>query len=144
MRLVPVDPEDESHVQLLWDLHQLRPEVAKVSSKGCTQTFEGHREFVRAHPYAEWCLIEACGKIVGSVFISQPMRPSVVGDELSSEIFPAYQREGYAYDAVRAMERRHPRPKYFWNVSPENYASMALAQKLGGKPCQVTFELVAE
>lgn len=160
MRLIPVDPKNEEHVRFLYELFLARPEDAKISSKGAPPTFEEHRQFVENHPYADWSLIEVqdppsagdeiCwragngGCVVGSVFISQPARPSVVGDELSADLLPSHRGKGYAEQALRLMMEKHGPRRFVANVAPENYASMALFKKLGFLLCQVTFEKAAD
>lgn len=150
MRLVPVDPKNETHVRFLYELFLSRPEDAKISCKGAPPSYEEHRHFVESHPYADWSLIEPyeldCeDKIyVGSVFISQPARLSVVGDELSVDLLPQFRGHGHAEEALRLMMEKHAPRRFIANVAPENYASMALFKKLGFKLCQVTFERIPD
>jgi RimJ/RimL family protein N-acetyltransferase len=156
MRLIPVDPKNEDHVRFLYDLFLARPEDAKISAKGIP-TYEDHRYFVENHPYADWSIVEIEGgkrldlemnriviirTAVGSAFISQPSRPSVVGDELSVDILHEYRGSGYAEQALRLMMEKHGPRRFIANVAPENYASMALFKKLGFKMCQFTFEKI--
>lgn len=160
--LIPVDPQNETHLRFLYELLAARPVIAAVSHKKMP-SFEEHCEFVRNHPYADWCLIaqdhrdrynSSCGghddpkgdnlTFVGSVFLSQPARPSVVGDELSVDMNADWRGKGYAERALRMMMEKHGPRRYIANVGHENYASMALFQKLGFKLCQVTFELVPQ
>ncbi len=143
MKLVPVNPFDELHVTFLFELLRLRPPQAAVSHKKMP-TLDQHAEFVSAHPYYDWSLIEiGAGQtmFVGSAFLSQPARPSVVGDELHVEVHPFYRGKGYASQALRMMMQRHPRARYVANVGHINYPSMALFQRLGFTLCQHTFEL---
>jgi RimJ/RimL family protein N-acetyltransferase len=149
MRLIPVDPKNETHVRFLYELFLSRPEDAKISCKGAPPSYEEHRHFVENHPYADWSLIEtwratnADGMLdffIGAVFISRPARPSVVGDELSVDIHPDFRGSGYAEEALRLMMEKHAPRRFIANVAPENYASMALFKKLGFKLCQVTFD----
>jgi RimJ/RimL family protein N-acetyltransferase len=150
MRLIQVDPVNETHVRFLYELFLARPEDAKISAKGIP-AYEDHRHFVENHPYADWSLIEITRSggtlgsgtsVVGAVFISQPARPSVVGDELSVDILPEYRGLGMAEQALHLMMEKHTPRRFVANVAPENYASMALFKKLGFKLCQVTFERV--
>ena len=151
MKLVPVSAKSKHHCEILYSLLGKRPDVARVSSRGGMPTFEEHCDFVKNHPYADWCLIDPfVGHVdnlsgepvfVGSVFLSQPARPSVVGDELSVDIFKEYEGRGYARSALEMMMARHGPRRYVANIATTNYASMALFQKLGFTQCQVTFEL---
>lgn len=144
MRLIPVSRRSEEHARILYELLRQRPPEACVSHKSMP-TFDAHLEFVRAHPYYDWCLIET-GEgpyiIAGSVFISMPARPSVVGDELHVELFPDYRGEGLAAEALKMMMARHPRRRYIANVAPGNEASRALFERLGFRHCQNTLELL--
>jgi RimJ/RimL family protein N-acetyltransferase len=147
MRLIPVDPKNETHVRFLYELFLSRPDDAKISCKGAPPGYDEHRHFVENHPYADWRLIgpfelRPATILVGAVFISQPARPSVVGDELSVDILPQYRGNGYAEETLRLMMEKHAPRRFIANVAPENYASMALFKKLGFKLCQVTFEKV--
>jgi RimJ/RimL family protein N-acetyltransferase len=145
MRLIPVDPKNEDHVRFLYKLFLARPEDAKVSSKGAPPSYEEHRQFVENHPYADWRLIEPyeldCeDKIyVGSVFISQPARLSVVGDELSVDLLPQFRGHGHAEEALRLMMEKHGPRRFGANIAPKNYEAMALFKRLGFKLCQVSF-----
>lgn len=149
MKLIPVDGNDERHLKLLWALLKDRPLRSRVSHKRMP-TWDEHVEFVLNHPYKDWCLISIdAGNnedlLIGSVFISQPARPSVIGDELSVDINVLWRGGGRARQALELMMQKHPRRRYLANVGTENYASMALFQSLGFKLCQFTFELeVAE
>ena len=159
MRLIPVDPKNETHVRFLYELFLARPEDAKISCKGAPPSYEEHRHFVEDHPYADWMIVgvdcqaldfeielgrmhvaEMNHLMVGAVFISQPARPSVVGDELSVDIQPEFRGSGYAEKALRLMMEKHGPRRFIANVAPENYASMALFKKLGFNLCQVTFD----
>jgi RimJ/RimL family protein N-acetyltransferase len=149
MKLIPVDPKNEEHVRFLYELFLARPDDAKISCKGAPPSYDEHRHFVENHPYADWSLVQlsdaswAGGPLefpIGAVFISQPARPSVVGDELSVDILPTYRGMGYAERALSLMMEKHAPRRFIANVAPENYASMALFKKLGFKLCQVTFE----
>ena len=147
MRLIPVESDNSTHLKLLWDLLEQRPRIASVSHK-TMPTWKEHCAFVAAHPYHDWRLIQigssplepTWGALVGSAFISQPARPSVVGDELSVDLLVPFRGRGYAEAALRMMMELHPRDRYVANVAPTNYASMALFQKLGFSLCQFTFE----
>ena len=159
MKLIPVDPKNEEHVRFLYDLFLARPEDAKISCKGAPPSYEEHRQFVENHPYADWSLVEIYVSqpaswdmmmppgaeilqpvVIGAVFISQPARPSVVGDELSVDILPKFRGIGYAGEALRLMMEKHSPRRFIANVAPENYASMALFKKLDFKLCQFTFD----
>lgn len=149
MKLIPVDPDNEEHVNVLWELFQSRPDHARVSSKGHETTFQRHRLFVRNHPYADWRLIfidpadvsGSYGPPIGSIYLSQPAQPSIHGDELGVDILIEYQGHGHAERALRLMMAKHGPRRYLAHVANENYASMALFSKLGFRQCQVTFEV---
>ena len=149
MKLVPVDPDNKEHVDVLYDLLQVRPAKANISHKEMP-TPEEHRQFVRDHPYHDWCLIQVGGSdwdampetFIGSTFISQPARPSVVGDELHVEVFQAYKGCGYPEYALKLMMKKHPRSRYIAHTAPTNYISMALFDRLGFVECERTFELI--
>lgn len=146
MRLVLVDPENEAHVKFLWELFHAREPHTRVSSKNNADlTFSAHEEFVKNHPYEAWYLIEIGDRLppLGSVFISKPARPSVVGDELSVDVMPLYRNRGIATAVLKEIMRLHHRQRYIANIAETNFASMALFQSLGFTPCQRTFELIA-
>ena len=141
MKLIPVDRYSQAHRDVLWALLKSRPEIACVSHKEMPTRSE-HDTFVATHPYHDWCLVDVDGEIAGSVFISQPARPSVVGDELSIDLFEHFWGYGYATEALTLMMQRHPRDRYIANVAPNNPKSRALFERLGFKHCQDTLELV--
>ena len=154
MKLVPVDPNNKSHVRFLWRLLRTRPPYARVSDKGKT-TWKQHCFFVATHPYHDWCLIEVAKtgfwwrpwskrwpRFAGSVFLSQPARPSVVGDELHVELSAKYRGTGIAAEALYHMMLKHPRQRYIANVATQNAASRKFFEKCGFRHCQDTFEFV--
>ena len=154
MKLIAVDPSDEAHLCFLWRLLSHRPADAVISHKAMP-TWDQHCAFVRDHPYADWRLIAVdvpnlemderkSLQLVGSVFISQPARPSVVGDEVSVELDPRWRGCGFAERALVEIMSLHPRPRYLANVAPENYTSMALFKRVGFSLCQLTFERMVE
>ncbi len=149
MKLIPVDPDNKEHVDLLYELLKARPAKANISHKKMP-TPEQHEKFVRNHPYHDWCLIEIGGSawepipetFIGSTFLSKPAQPSVVGEELHVEVFGAYKGHGYPEHALKLMMQKHPRSRYVANTAITNYVSMALFDKLGFSECQRTFELI--
>ena len=149
MKLIPVDPNNKEHRDLLYELLKARPAKANISHKKMP-TPEQHEKFVRKHPYHDWCLIEIGGaewdatpqQIIGSTFLSQPAKPSVVGDELHVELFQGYNGYGYAEHALKLMMQKHPRSRFIAHTAPTNYVSMALFAKLGFAECERTFELI--
>jgi RimJ/RimL family protein N-acetyltransferase len=149
MKLIPVDPENKAHIELLYELLKARPAKANISHKKMP-TLEQHERFVKKHPYHDWCLIEIGGaewdatpqQLIGSTFISKPAQPSVVGDELHVELFQGYNGYAYGEHALKLMIQKHPRSRFVANTSLTNYVSMALFAKLGFVECQRTFELI--
>ena len=146
MKLIPVNPHDDDHLQVLYELLEERPEYANVSHKKMP-TWNEHADYVwrsgllKVAPRLAWDLIDVethakdtwCP--VGSVYLTDR-------EEIGIGIFKAFQRKGYAYEAVRMFIAKHGPRRYLWNVNPANTASIALAQKLGFiGPIQHTYSL---
>ena len=128
MKLIPVDPNNKEHIDVLYELLKARPAKANVSHKRMPTAVE-HEKFVRNHPYHDWCLIEIGGSpwdpipatLIGSTFISKPAQPSVVGDELHVELFQGYSAYSFATHALKMMMAKHPRSRFIANVATKRY-----------------------
>jgi hypothetical protein len=149
MKLITVDPDNEQHCNVLYNLLRERPDEARISSKGPLPTFEEHCYFVASHPYADWSLIEeymhpvtqSWPQFIGAVSLSQPATKSVAGDELGVDLFSEFRGYGYAKQALLMMMDRHGPRRYLANIGLRNYRSMAMFCDLGFAPCQMTFEM---
>lgn len=135
MRLIPVNPNDPFHVQVLWWLLGERTSAQSISHK-TMPTFNQHREFVQSHPYMAWYLIEGSdieSAFAGAVYLSMQR-------EIGISVLRAYRGRGLAMAAINDLMRKHP-GKFLANINPANEASIALFRKLGfAGPVQVTLE----
>jgi RimJ/RimL family protein N-acetyltransferase len=147
MKLIPVDPQNEDHIRILYECFMSRPEGSRISSKGTKPTLDGHREFVAHHPYKDWCLIEVSStllpdippRIIGAISLTPAPRPSIHGHEIGVDILPNYRGKRYADEAIKLMMAKHGPGRYMAHVQRDNYASMALFKRLGFEQVQVTF-----
>jgi RimJ/RimL family protein N-acetyltransferase len=146
VRLIPVDPGNETHLKVLYDLLAERTPEQSISHKGLP-TWEEHCAFVRsmgvAHPvsdqwgYKVWRLIEEEGAgFVGAVYLT-------CRNEIGIFVFKAYQRKGYGSRAVRSLMDEH-RGRLLANINPANEASAAMFSKLGFRLVQHTYALEPE
>ena len=133
MLLVPVDPLSDMHVGLLYDLLLERPHEANISHQ-TMPTYEQHKDFVASVPYMRWYIIRTGDVFVGSVYLTHQR-------EIGVFIKKSHHRLGFARRAVQILMLMHPQKKFLANVAPDNAASHALFQKLGGKIIQQTYAL---
>ncbi len=95
--------------------------------------------------FQPWCVraivLRASREMIGHIgFHTQP-DPAYLADiapggvEFGYTVFTAYRRQGYAEEASRALmawaEGQSVVARFVLSISPENAASLALAQKLG-------------
>ena len=135
VELVRVRRTDE-HVRALYGLLDQR---AHGISHRAMPTFEQHREFVLAHPYRAWYLIQVDGKPVGTIYL---LRSNNVGVSVA----PGAAR--YLPEAIRQIVRRHkPLPPiksvraagYILNVSPENTELISVLEEMHAELLQLTY-----
>lgn len=159
MKLVPVDPKDETHLKALYLLLEERPIEASISHQEMP-TWEDHVRFVERtvphrieegemlhrYSYEDWCLIDCEGQcagpkrygdVVGCVYLTR-------ANEIGVSVFRDYQRLGIGPHAVRLLMEKHGRRRYLANCNPANEPSRKMFEKLGFKLLQVTYALEAE
>jgi RimJ/RimL family protein N-acetyltransferase len=137
MKLTPVDPDNEAHLRVLYDLLEERPAHANISHKKMP-TWQNHCRFVanaRVHGgYDDWCVIENEDGIVGAVYLT-------ARNEIGIAILREFQRHHHGSDAIVMMMLKHGERKYLANISPANEASLKMFERLGFKTIQHTLAL---
>ena len=96
----------------------------------------------QAKGYGNWTIRESdTGAYVGSVGVldyRREMTPAFDAPELGWGVAPAFQRQGLAYEAVQAAldwtDAYRLEPRTVCMISPENTASVKLAERLGYRP----------
>lgn len=140
-----------SHVQdrygILYRLLIERPEYANISHKEIP-TFNAHKDFVDNYPYLVWYFIKVEEGIVGSIYLTKPSKPSVVGNEIGIAILKKYQRKGYARAAINKLIKTHTinineQRIFHANIAPNNEGSIALFKELGFELVQHTYRFIA-
>jgi RimJ/RimL family protein N-acetyltransferase len=141
MRLVPVDPENESHVKLLYELLLARPDYANISHRE-TPTFERHVRFVKTHSYKSWYLIDpsedvidancAFYELAGTIYLTH-LR------EIGIFLFPQFQTKHVGRDAVVMLMSTQPGGDFFANIAPTNTRSQEFFTRMGFKLIQYTY-----
>lgn len=131
-------------IDFLYLLIEQRMTEPEVNISATMPTIEQHRQFVHRRPYRYWYLIEnEEGERVG--YISATHR-----NEIGIVLLKEHRRKGYGSEAVMEFMRLHePEPaisserrgSWLANVNPDNAASRAMFERLGGKLIQVTYEL---
>ena len=118
-----------------WNLYNLlfeRTKEQSISHKAMP-SYEEHLRFIASKPYMAWYLIEVNGAMVGAVYLSKQR-------EIGISIFKQWQGQGFAWDAVTELMRRHP-GRFLANINPANVASIGLFTNLNFKHIQNTYEL---
>ena len=96
--------------------------------------------------YGSWTIRRADdGTYLGNVSILDHRRlidPPLTDPELGWGLSPAFQGKGYAAEALSAVlawaDARLPAPRTVCMISPENLASIRLAQRVGYRPYATT------
>lgn len=140
IELRKVNASDMVHVNLLYELLSERDPEANISHR-IMPSFDQHRHFVETHPYHAWYIIVTDGVMVGSIYLTEPAKPSRAGDEIGIAMLKEHQRKGYAKQAIVHLMQMHPRPRYLANIALGNYKSQDLFSGLGFEACQMTYEL---
>jgi RimJ/RimL family protein N-acetyltransferase len=137
MKLISVDPDNEAHLRVLYDLLEERPAHANISHKKMP-TWQNHCRFVanaRVHGgYVDWCMVQNAAGIVGAVYLT-------ARNEIGIAILREFQGHRYGPDAVVLMMKKHGPRKYLANISPANEHSLSMFQSLGFETIQHTLAL---
>ena len=151
MRLIPVNPNNETHVKALYMLLQEREPWQSISHREMP-TFTRHELFVadkvphsleegemrHRYSYAAWYLVtEMDSRIVGSIYLTR-------ANEIGVFIFKADQGVKWGEAAVQMLMKEHGPRRYLANINPANEASRKMFEKLGFKTVQHTLALEAE
>ena len=134
MRYDPVALKD---AQFLYDLLFERPSYANISHKEMP-TYDSHCAFIKSKPYREWFVVRSDQYVnFGTVYLSHQ-------NEMAVFIIQKYQRLGIGTQVAHWMIDRHPKDQLYANVSPNNLVGQNFVRRLGGKPIQITYQLVAK
>lgn len=143
--LTHVDPNNDSHLQVLYSLMDERTPEQSISHQRMP-TFDYHRFFVQAAinhgEYLAWCLIdnvdaEGLFTTVGSIYVTAGRL------EVGLWIFRRWQRRGFGREAFQKLRQVLPpiHGPLLANVNPANAASIAFWESLGFKHVQNTYRL---
>jgi len=132
-----------STVAFLYDLLAERDPVANISHREMP-SFEAHRNFVESRPYQCWYIIHADDEPIGSIYLTNPPKPSQAGNEIGISILKANRSHGYGKQAIYLLMQMHPVKRFLANIAPGNTRSIVMFEKLGFELCQHTFELRAK
>lgn len=151
MKLIPVDPDNDHHLQVLWDLLAQREPWQNISHKEMPTPAQ-HCRFVANHPYEAWYIIRVGDYLhippdilptgeanVGAIYLSKPGGPSIPGNEIGIDISRPYQGLGYGARAIKLLMEMHGPRRYVANTAPGNEASQALFKSLGFKLVQHSY-----
>lgn len=143
MKLIPVDPSNETHLKVLYDLLAERTPEQSISHKRMP-TWEEHVAHVVAFTsraseaaHFDWCLIEvdALSRPEGAVYLTAL-------NEIGIGILHGRQGYGYGPRAICLMMEKHGLRKAFANVNPANARSIAMFEKrFNAKLIQFTYEI---
>lgn len=149
MKLIPVDPGNEAHLKVLYELLAERTPEQSISHKKMP-TWEEHVAFVKekCDPYnfgcyEAWYLLDevpsaADGQcFVGSAYLTHD-------NEVGIAVFERFSRQGFGPHAVQFVMQEHGPRRYLANVNPLNEPSRKMFEKLGFKTIQHTLALEAE
>jgi RimJ/RimL family protein N-acetyltransferase len=134
VRLIPVDPDNETHLKALYDLLAERTPEQSISHKRMP-TWEEHCAFVASEPYEAWYVgVHETGVILGAVYLT---RANEVGVAIRSD----FRGRDHGILAVYHLMRKHGPRRYLANINPANGVSAAMFRKLGFKLVQHTYAL---
>lgn len=156
MKLIPVDPANEEHLRVLYDLLAERTPEQSISHREMP-TWDEHAAFVKrmashnvliledddfrlGEPrYQGWFLVENyLGAVVGSVYLTGQR------NEIGISIFRRFQKRGYGQEAVTLLVQKYGPAKYLANINPANEPSRKMFEKLGFRVIQHTLMLEAK
>ena len=95
--------------------------------------YNQHVKFVRSKPYAFWYIIIENGEKIGSVYLTDL-------DEVGISFVKRKKEKGLEEQVLKLIMKRHPRKKFFINISPKNKKFEILVKKYGFKMVQKTYE----
>jgi RimJ/RimL family protein N-acetyltransferase len=150
VKLIPVDPANEEHLRVLYELLEERTPEQSISHRRMP-TREEHCRFVGDKTpkrledgelffigsYQDWCLIQNAAGIVGAVYLTR-------ANEIGIGILREFQGHGYGPNAVVMMMMKHGERNYYANINPANEPSRKMFERLGFKTIQHTLALEAK
>lgn len=141
MRLIPVNPENDRHVKLLYELLLTRPDYANISHQE-VPTFERHAMFVKSRPYKVWYLIDPSEDVIDQAFTDYEIAGATYLtrlNEIGIFLFPQYQTKYVGRDAVVMLMETHPGSDFLANIAPTNSRSQEFFTRMGFKLIQYTY-----
>jgi RimJ/RimL family protein N-acetyltransferase len=145
--LIAVKGQPPGHgvVEFLWELLKEREAERWTNiSHQNMPSMQEHLDYVGNHPYRAWYLIQnTTAELVGSISLSPR-------NEIGIHIARLHRRHGYASAAIKELLRTHgalpgvpgvSSDEFLANINPRNAASIALFERLGGIPLQITFRI---
>lgn len=122
-------------VDILLDLLKKRDPIENISHREMP-SWEDHAKFFYSKPYLHWNFVENdAGKIIGAAYLSRAF-------EIGVHLFPEFKNKGYEQQAIQMMMVLYGRPRYFVNVSVNNWDMMGVVKELGFNHVQNTYEFV--
>ena len=136
LELIKVNPNDEKHCQILYEL--LSKRSFKISHKNMP-TYLVHLEFMKNIPYRKWFLIYYKEKFIGSIYI---LFDNGIGLDMATKnynlIYPILNKVFVEIKPLKSIPSLRI-ANYHINVAPANIKLKETIEKLGAELKQETF-----
>ena len=120
-------------LEFLYELLKQRESKHNISHRRMPN-YNQHVKFVNSKPYAFWYIIIENEERVGSVYLTTL---NEIGVSL-------VKGKGLEEEVLKLIIKRHPRKRFFINISPKNKKLELLIKKFGFKMIQKTYEIDRE
>jgi len=120
-------------LEFLYELLKQRESKHNISHRRMPN-YNQHAKFVNSKPYAFWYIIIENEERVGSVYLTTL---NEIGVSL-------VKGKGLEEEVLKLIIKRHPRKRFFINISPKNKKLELLIKKFGFKMIQKTYEIDRE
>ena len=120
-------------LEFLYELLKQRESKHNISHR-IMPNYNQHVKFVNSKPYAFWYIVIENEERVGSVYLTTL---NEIGVSL-------VKGKGLEEEVLKLIIKRHPRKRFFINISPKNKKLELLIKKFGFKIVQKTYKIDRE
>ena len=127
---------NSKELEFLYELLKQREPEQSISHREMPNYYQ-HVKFVRSKPYAFWYIIIENDERIGSAYLTNL-------DEVGISFIKRKKGKGLEEQVLKLIMKRHPRKRFFINISPKNKKLEFLVKKFGFKMIQKTYEIERE
>jgi|TARA_B110000495_G_C22929196_1_gene543118 hypothetical protein len=129
-------PVSKYDTEFLYELLKQRDPKQNISHRKMPN-YNQHIKFVTTKPYAFWYILIENEENIGSVYLTG-------FDEIGMSFMKGKKAKGLEEQVLKLIMNRHPRKRFFVNISTKNKKLELQVKKFGFKIIQKTYEIERE